>query len=286
MYALYPNGTLKWKYPTGSDIGSAPTIGDDGTIYFGSTDGYLYALYPNGTLRWKYGAGYIGGSSPAIAEDGAIYIGTGGPAPHRLFSISPNGSKNWAYQTEDEIHSSPAVDKNGIVYVGSFDGWLYAINPDGSLRWKYNTGGAVDSSPAISENGTIYFVAYNTHQPEFFSHLFAVEVREYAADLEISDIKYKLARFKVVFKNVGDVDALNVQWTVKVEDNGASGWVNLEREGVFETLPAGEEKKVLIWPLFGLGYIEITISISAIEATSDYQRVMRTIIGPFIIRML
>ncbi len=49
LYAINPDGTLKWQYETGSYIYySSPAIGEDGTIYVGSYvesgDGYLYAI--------------------------------------------------------------------------------------------------------------------------------------------------------------------------------------------------------------------------------------------------
>jgi len=44
MYALNPNGTLKWKFETRNNIDSSPAIGKNGMIYFGSWDGYLYAI--------------------------------------------------------------------------------------------------------------------------------------------------------------------------------------------------------------------------------------------------
>jgi len=39
------NGTLKWRYKTGSYIfRSSPAIGSDGTIYIASLDCYIYAV--------------------------------------------------------------------------------------------------------------------------------------------------------------------------------------------------------------------------------------------------
>jgi len=47
IYAINPDGTLKWTYHTGGAITSSPAIDEDGTIYVGSWDNYLYAFYPN-----------------------------------------------------------------------------------------------------------------------------------------------------------------------------------------------------------------------------------------------
>jgi hypothetical protein len=44
LYAIHPDGTLKWAFQTGSWIISSPAIGSDGTIYVGSFDEHLYAF--------------------------------------------------------------------------------------------------------------------------------------------------------------------------------------------------------------------------------------------------
>jgi len=174
MYAIYPNGTLKWKFKACNrdGLGSAPTIGDDGTIYFGSTDNYLYALNSDGTLKWKCYAGRNGASSPAIGEDGSLYAGSN---DGRLYCISPDGIEKWSFQSEDtyydDVLSSPAIDRYGTIYVGSFDGNLYALNPDGTLNWKYDVGDYIESSPAIGEDGTIYFGSWD-------GYFYAIEVVE------------------------------------------------------------------------------------------------------------
>ncbi|MGA1841628.1 MAG: hypothetical protein ACMUIU_13480 [bacterium] len=46
----------------------------DGAIYAGSRDKNVYALHPNGSLKWGFEPGGEIESSPAIAADGTIYI--------------------------------------------------------------------------------------------------------------------------------------------------------------------------------------------------------------------
>ena len=43
LYALKPNGPLKWNFRTGGSA-SSPAVGADGTVYVGSDDGNLYAI--------------------------------------------------------------------------------------------------------------------------------------------------------------------------------------------------------------------------------------------------
>ncbi|MFC1537662.1 PQQ-binding-like beta-propeller repeat protein, partial [Gemmatimonadota bacterium] len=160
LYALNPEGSLRWKYQTGSDVNSPPAVGDDGTIYFGSSDNYLYALNPDGSLKWQYLTGDQVISSPAIAADGTIYVGS---SDNYLYALNPDGTLQWRYQTGDAVISSPAIAVDGTIYVGSFDGFLYALNPDSTLRWKFFTYGIVNSSPAIDFDGTIYFGSFDNY---------------------------------------------------------------------------------------------------------------------------
>ena len=44
MYAMNPDGSLKWKYLINGWVESSPTIAPDGTVYVGSFNNYIYAL--------------------------------------------------------------------------------------------------------------------------------------------------------------------------------------------------------------------------------------------------
>jgi len=158
LYAINPDGTLKWSYKTKGAIRSSPAVGPDGTIYVGSYDKKLYAIKPDGKLQWKYSTGSWIISSPAIGADGTIYIGS---YDKKLYAINPNGKKKWKYYTGSRIISSPAVGADGTIYVGSNDKKLHAINPDGTNKWKFPTGSYITSSPAIDADGTIYVGSYD-----------------------------------------------------------------------------------------------------------------------------
>jgi large repetitive protein len=57
-------------------VGSSPAVDVDGTIYVGSDDHNLYAVNPDGSLKWLFPAGPIVYSSPAVDVDGTIYFGS------------------------------------------------------------------------------------------------------------------------------------------------------------------------------------------------------------------
>jgi outer membrane protein assembly factor BamB len=157
IFALNPDGTLKWTYSgLGDNQGSsAPSIGSDGTIYVGSKDSNLHALNPDGTLKWKFlMAGDPIWSSPAIANDGTIYIGSDGD---NLYAINPDGTQKWVFNTAGfNIRSTPTIASDGTVYIASQDLNLYALDADnGAIIWSFPLGGKVDGSLSINSDGSI-----------------------------------------------------------------------------------------------------------------------------------
>ncbi|UCF12803.1 MAG: PQQ-binding-like beta-propeller repeat protein [Thermoplasmatales archaeon] len=167
FYALYPNGSLKWKYDDLSFyVWSAPAIDENGTIYVDDLDGYFYAINPDGTLKWKYCVEGDIFSSPAIGNDGTIYFGNevGYPLGGYINALYPNGTVKWRYKTGHVVYSSPAIGDDGIVYCSSHDTYLYALYPNnGTLKWKYKTGHWIRTSPCIADDGTIYIVSLDDH---------------------------------------------------------------------------------------------------------------------------
>jgi hypothetical protein len=158
LYALYPNGTLNWRFHTGGWIKGHPTIDSDGTIYVPSFDGNLYALYPNGTQKWStnYGGGDLASAGAVISPDGTLYVGT-----NMLRAFYPSdGSLKWSCDIGGRLYGTvPAISSDGTIFVSADHngGDLVAVNPDGSIKWKYRIADvAARSSPCIGSDGSVY----------------------------------------------------------------------------------------------------------------------------------
>jgi len=166
IYAIYPNGTLKWTYHTDMWITSAPALAGDGTLYVTSWDEHLYAFNSsNGVRKWRFNAGHLAtlASSPIVAEDGTIYFGAMGPDYDRgrVYAVNPNGTEKWYYDTGDWITSDPAIGDDGTIYIGSGDTYFYAINPNGTLKWRFKTGDYIKGPASIAEDGTVYIGSFD-----------------------------------------------------------------------------------------------------------------------------
>jgi outer membrane protein assembly factor BamB len=152
IYALNPDGKLRWRFPTGGHVRSAPALAADGTVYAGCLDNSIYAVTADGRRQWEFRARDDVESSPAIEEDGTIYIGSD---DNRLYALSPQGQLLWAFTTGDDVRASPAIGRDGTIYIGSFDGLLYAIRRDGTLLWAFRTGDRILSSALVDASGAI-----------------------------------------------------------------------------------------------------------------------------------
>ena len=169
-YAISPQGTLQWTYPTTSNNWSIAAIAEDGTIYWGSNDTLIRAVDSLGNEKWTTRTlGFIAASA-AIGNDGSVYIGS---FDSYLYALNPlDGSVRWKFKTNDHIYTSAALgtDENGVtnaIYFGSTDGILYALNPAGALLWAYDSGDPIRSSPVLGtspegkRDAIVYFGAGN-----------------------------------------------------------------------------------------------------------------------------
>jgi len=162
-YAVNPDGSLRWKFNTGSYITGPAAVAADGTVYVPSA-GYLFALDAAGRLKWRAAgiAEYPPGSAPALSKNGDIYINTNDGVLH---AFAPDGSLLWTYRTEGiviDVPSSPAIGRDGSIYFGGGGqyngngGYFYAVHPDGTLKWRFFAG-CDQTAPSIGGDGTIYF---------------------------------------------------------------------------------------------------------------------------------
>jgi outer membrane protein assembly factor BamB len=162
-----PDGVEIWRF-TSDCVQGGPIVDKNGTIYFGSYDNNFYALFPNGTLKWKTLLNRVIASTPAIDKNGIIYIGTIWNSNYLFALYSNNGTVKWSYYTGNDIDSSPAIGTDGTIYFGDWNGWIHALNPNGTLKWKYLTGNVVTGSPAIGLDGTVYCGSHDNKLYAFY----------------------------------------------------------------------------------------------------------------------
>jgi outer membrane protein assembly factor BamB len=164
LYALNPDGTLRWSYYPGKTFFS-PAVGENGWIYVMDHDYKVYAFTADGGLGWTFDDfDYLfvkrdmGQRTPAIGADGTVYVGADG-----LYALDPDtGERGWHFIRPPgtrECIASPVIGEDGTIYVAIGQDTLYAVNPNGTRRWAFGFDNPDEMSfaaPAIDAGGVIY----------------------------------------------------------------------------------------------------------------------------------
>jgi len=179
LYALRDDGDnveVEWVFHLDNDrVNTPPSIGADGMIYFGTTDGRLYSLFENGAIKWSHKVGKMVVTAPAIAENGTVYVGIWDNDLNDWIIAIRDNVVIWSFKPIDGPLSSPIVDVDGTVFFCA-KGSIYALNPDGTLKWSYIPEGAnalftYTSSPVIASDGALY-VGWETSEDSHWIYAF------------------------------------------------------------------------------------------------------------------
>jgi outer membrane protein assembly factor BamB len=186
VYAVYPNGRLKWKYLTEGII-DAPAVYHKGVVYIGSGDQYLHAIRAtDGEPIWRFKTDDAVFSAPCVTDsliyfasnDGYAYaietataklrwktekyfmFSAGGTLADSLYVQGcangyvyafriKDGSLAWKFRTEAIVRCCPIYYGN-YLYIGSNDKYFYALRvSNGTAKWKQKGGGEFLNTPLV-----------------------------------------------------------------------------------------------------------------------------------------
>ncbi len=247
LYAIYPNGTVKWHNnygggASGDYVYAPPSIGGEGTIYISSKSKSLFAVYPNGSVKWEFTTGeprkeglYL--TTPAIGSDGTIYI-TG------CNYFSSKDSTLYA------IGGTPSEPQN--VQISSDDGKI-------DLYW---------SSP--SENGGSEITGYRIYRGNGSENLTLIDevdrdTTSYT-DMDLEDGQTYYYQVSA-FTDVGEGDRseiANITLDDKTDPNADAGedkTVNVYEEVTFDASGSSDNVEIVsyMWTIDGTEYDGMTV---------------------------
>lgn len=154
LYALHPDGRVKWTAPVW--VGTID-LGADGTVYAASGH-TVHAFHPDGAPKWSFTdpGGWGITTGPTVGPDGNVYAVTiqGGLG---AFSLTPEGELRWnvpGFFTSDGVESARvAFGPDNMYYADGtlnvegcpspYDG-LVSISLDGDLEWCHAISGVFD----------------------------------------------------------------------------------------------------------------------------------------------
>jgi large repetitive protein len=165
---------LEWIFETGiktgvnivGGLGDSPVIGQQGTIYFGTTEtlgnGLVHAVGPDGKSRWSMTTGR-NFWSPIVAADGTLYVSSFDGAS--LLALDASGMTRWTFAKDGYLFGPLGLGDDGTLYVVGYGNSgdtifvLFALSPDGRELWRFafpffDT--ATGTEIAVDNQGTAY----------------------------------------------------------------------------------------------------------------------------------
>jgi probable HAF family extracellular repeat protein len=190
LYALSAStGALRWSAITDNGIPpdhsehlqseaftSSPVVGANGTVFVGSTDGYVYAFNAgNGARLWRVNVGRPLEATLAIGSDGWLFAATrtadDSRTPEsdvgaRVVAINPAKAAQNPYQAiEWEVPdtwggpgylASPVIDQGGFVYAAEFHNYVVKLHPKtGATLQAWSPGGKICQTPSLNQDGLL-----------------------------------------------------------------------------------------------------------------------------------
>jgi len=148
------NGSVYWKFATGSPIGESSPAYGAGVVYIGDLGGWLNAINASdGKKVWAFKTNGEIKSSPVVLGDRLLI----GSYDENLYCLSTrNGSVLWKFKTNGPVHSTPSI-ANGMAFIAGCDEVFRAIRiSDGKEVFNVSSGSYTGASPALRDGAAFY----------------------------------------------------------------------------------------------------------------------------------
>jgi hypothetical protein len=186
VFAINPDGSLKWEYEIGELIlQRGINIGKDGTIYVIDSNKTLYAISPTGSLSWTLSLETVEYNSiqgTSFSPDGNTLYTRG--KYNSLIAVDINTkSIKWTFgDREQSGGSTPVVNSDGEIFIlgiplesDGFKASLTALNSSGEIEWRYFFGTSQDIvsyyAPTIDQQGNIFFAFDSLYSLNYLGEL-------------------------------------------------------------------------------------------------------------------
>ena len=148
------NGSVYWKFSTGSPIGESSPAYGGGVVYIGDLGGWINALNAtDGKKLWAFKTNGEIKSSPVVVGDRVLI----GSYDEHLYCLSArNGTLLWKFKTNGPVHSTPGI-ADGMAFIAGCDELFRAIRiSDGKEVFNVSSGAYTGASPALREGAAFY----------------------------------------------------------------------------------------------------------------------------------
>lgn len=182
LRATSPYGSPLWRVELGARHETPPSIGADGTLYVGSSQGggALHAFAPSGDPLWVAPLGVVPRGKLAVDRSGTILLHgiTDELLSMDLVAVGPDGVERWRAPNDVAVVSVYVDNDDNLVtgtYVGDgtaeeYDLTQYVVRSrdpaDGSLRWEANLGGSPTGLHVRPDGAVLVTLAHRLEEDE------------------------------------------------------------------------------------------------------------------------
>ena len=128
LYAINPDGSLKWTYTGTGAFYTVPSLGRDGTIYAADYNGKVHAVNPDGSPKWVFSTGNYLANAVVVDADNTVYF-LGYDFSVRAID-GPTGIQVWAHTIttgDGSFIGSPVITPAGNLLVLEDQGSLLSF---------------------------------------------------------------------------------------------------------------------------------------------------------------
>jgi len=169
LYAVRPDGSLKWKIwlPLGSE--TQPMVIADGSILVSNGTSIYFINPDDGRIMHQINFGRVNISTYLnIGIDGTLYFTA---EEGHLYAVSQQGDILWNIHTDEHFYSFnfPISPDGSTIYIFTEKdhqsvAYLYAIQTDnGQIKWKHHIGERQNTlySPLVDSDGNVYYGTFH-----------------------------------------------------------------------------------------------------------------------------
>lgn len=141
------NGSVNWRFSTGSPIGESSPAYGAGVVYIGDLGGWINALNAaDGRKLWAFKTGSEIKSSPVVVGNRVLI----GSYDEHLYCLSArNGSVLWKVKTGGPVHATPGIS-GGLAFIAGCDEIFRAVRiSDGKEMFRVSSDSYTGASPAL-----------------------------------------------------------------------------------------------------------------------------------------
>ncbi|KYK21850.1 hypothetical protein AYK24_08655 [Thermoplasmatales archaeon SG8-52-4] len=177
-------------------------------------------------------------------------------------------------------YETQATDPNGDMVKCCFD-W-----GDNSVGWTdWLTSGDIGTLNHIWDKPGDYSIKVKVRDEygldSGWSDPLTVTIVSDAPYLDIIKIKGGIGKVSAVIKNIGLIEALDVNCNISVK-GGIFKLINDFKKETFDTIDVQGEKTISSGNIFGLGLIDITVSANALSVNTTTKKAQGFVFGPFV----